>query len=228
MQLSTAEKEGKVYFLIRNVEDKYLPVLRNCYYLTDDEGFFKVYPAEYPNISAIRENFVRNGREMFDQLGYFTDVPWESGLLQFIARVRDSGIRWWLTGSCAVCLRGIDLNPHDVDIMVDSADIPRLMDIFAGDIFEPIVDTQGWVTKHFGVLYLSCRVDIASDPDGRLDNPDPADCGPYARDHLESIVWKGNEVLIPPLELSIAVNRRRERWDRVKLMEEHALTAQSQ
>lgn len=221
MQLSTAELDGKVYFLIREVEHRFIPVLQMCYYQPDDKGFYKAYPADYPNIELIRENFVRNGIEMFHQLGYFKPIPWQLGLKEFIRRVQGSGISWWLTGSCAVCLRGIALKPHDVDIMVDSRDIPKIMELFRDDIFEPIVDTQGWVTKEFGVLYLGCRVDIASDPAACLDDPLPVDCGPYAKAHLERIIWEGYSVLVPPLELSLAVNKKRERWDRVKLIEEH-------
>lgn len=219
MKLCTEEREGKIYFLIREVEPKFLPVLQMCYYQPDEDGFFKAYPADYPNVELIRENFVRNGIEMFQQLGYFKPVLWEQGLQEFIRRVQGSGISWWLTGSCAVCLRGIGLNPHDVDIMVESRDIPKIIELFREDIFEPIVDTQGWVTKDFGVLFLSCRVDIASDPAPCLDDPQPVDCGPYAKTHLERVMWKGFEVWVPPLALSIAVNKKRERWDRVALME---------
>lgn len=219
MKLSTAEKDGQVYFRIDNCEPKYLPVLKMCYYQEDDKGFYKVYPADYPHIDIIRKNFLNYGEIMFNQLGYFSPVPWEAGLLAFADRLAGTGINWWLTGSCAVCLRGIGLNPHDVDIMVNSSDIPALMKIFRNDIFEPIVNTQGWVTKDFGVLFLHCRIDIASDPASSLDQPEPVDCGPYAKEHLETISWNGHQISIPPLSLSIAVNKRRERWDRVKLME---------
>ncbi len=221
MYLSTEEKDGMVYFRIGDFDPRYLHVFRMCYYLEFDEWFFKAYPADYPHIDIIRQNFVEHGEAMFNQLGYFTNVPWEEGLLAFANRVAGKGIDWWLTGSCAVCLRGIKLNPHDVDIMVNSSDIPKIMEIFRDDIFEPIANTQGWVTKDFGVLFLACRIDIASDPADCLDEPEPVDCGQYAKAHLETIPWQGHKIKVPPLSLSIAVNKKRERWDRVKLMEEY-------
>lgn len=219
MLLSTYEQDTKVYFRIDSIDPKYISVLQNCYYQVDDRGFHKVFPIDYPNIGIIRENFQKHGKTMFDQLGYFSDVPWERGLKAFIDRIKDTDIDWWLTGSCAACVRGIMLQPHDVDIMIDSKDVPAIMNIFADVFFEPLLNTQGWVTRDFGVLFMDCRIDIASDPAERLDIPEPVDCGPFAKAHLETVIWKGNKIRIPPIALSIAVNKKRNRWDRVKLME---------
>jgi hypothetical protein len=227
MNLTAEEEDGLVYFRICTFNPKYIPVFKMCYYLEDDRGFYKTYPADYPFIGLIRQNFVQNGEAMFDQLGYYSAIPWEEGLSAFANRIAGKGISWWLTGSCAPCLRGILINPHDVDIMVNSSDIPAIIEIFKEDIFEPIVDTQGWVTKHFGVLFMNCRIDIASDPASFVDEPEPVDFGQYAKAHLESIDWQGHQILVPPLHLSIAVNKKRERWDRVMLMQEFQAKTQS-
>ena len=160
---------------------------------------------------------------MFDQVGYFKTTPWEKALFDFADSLRNTGINWWLTGSCAVCLRGILLKPHDIDIMVNSSDVQKISDLFSDFIFEPIRDTSGWVTKDFGVLFTTARIDIASDPVASLDDPVPVDCGPYARDHLEKVEWKGITIKVPPLQLSLNANRRRGRMDRVKAIEEYLL-----
>lgn len=86
--------------------------------------------------------------------------------------------------------------------------------------FAPVVDTNGWLTRDFGVIFLHARIDIASDPQDILDIPEPVDCGPYARQNLETIQWNEYEIKVPPLELQLNVNKRRERTDRVKLIEE--------
>lgn len=112
------------------------------------------------------------------------------------------------------------MNPHDVDIMIDSRSIDEITEVFSDCLIEPIVDTNGWLTKDFGVIFLHARIDIASDPQGILDIPEPVDCGPYTRQNLEIINWNGYEIKIPPLELQLNVNRRRERMDRVKLIED--------
>jgi hypothetical protein len=82
------------------------------------------------------------------------------------------------------------------------------------DLFEPIVDTRGWLTKHFGVLFLGARVDIASDPVAAWDDPDPVDCGPTARRNLETVEWEGERIAVPPVQYLINANTRRRRLDR--------------
>lgn len=220
MKLTTEIVKEKVFFRIQEYDPKYEPVLKMCYYQKDETGYYKSYPSNYPDMETIRKNFEMYGLSMFDQLGYFKPVPWEQGLLAFMERMQGSGINWWLTGSGAVCARGIPLNPHDLDIMVDSKDVPKIIELFSDVLFEPIMDTHGWVTKDFGVLFLHCRIDIASDPAAFVDDPEPVDFGPYAKGHLETIEWHGRSLQIPPLSLSIAVNRKRERWERVKIIED--------
>ncbi|QVK19531.1 hypothetical protein KHQ81_02700 [Mycoplasmatota bacterium] len=155
---------------------------------------------------------------MFNQVGYFEEIPWEKALLAFSERMNKYHIDWWLTGSCAACIRGIPLKPHDVDIMVDSKDVVKLNHLFTNWMIEPFIDTGGWVTKDFGVLFKYARIDIASDPSPSLDQPEPVDCGPYAKDHLETVQFKGYQIKVPPLQLLINANKRRNRLDRVKLL----------
>lgn len=162
-----------------------------------------------------------HAQEMFDQLGYFVPVPWEEGLFEFAKELEEKSIHWWLTGSCAVCIRGISLQPHDVDIMVDSSDVDEISDIFSDYLIEPIVDTNGWLTKDFGVIFRHARIDIASDPQAILDDPDPIDCGPFAKANLEELNWKGLTIRVPPLQLSLNINKNRGRSDRVEKITEY-------
>ena len=71
------------------------------------------------------------------------------------------------------------------------------------------------------MLFDACRIDIASDPQACLDDPEPVDCGPYALANLQTIKWEGFRVRIPPIELQLNANRRRERYDRVRQIEAH-------
>lgn len=210
-----------IRFRIHSFDPKYEDVLKMCYYQPVDDGYAKIYPRSAKYIDKMMDRYQTYAKAMFDQLGYFAEIPWQDGLEAFCARVAPTGIPWWLTGSCAACIRGVALNPHDIDIMVDSADVPRLTERFQDWLIEPILDTQGWVTKDFGVIFNHCRIDIASDPSAMLDTPEPADCGPYAKAHLETVTWRGYAIRIPPLDLQIGVNRRRGRMDRVAKMEAH-------
>jgi len=218
MLLECIEQEDKVILKISNYDTKFIPIFKSCFYQEGDGFYFKTFSSPVKHLDKIRRNFIKHGPEMFSQSGYFQPVPWEDALLSFIHRVEGKGITWWLTGSCASCIRGIPLRPHDIDIMLDSSDFPKLESLFAEEIIEPFQDTDGWVTKEFGVLFLKSRIDIATDPSPVLDNPQPVDCGPYAREHLETVEWRGHSIKVPPLELQLYVNKLRNRHDRVELI----------
>lgn len=158
---------------------------------------------------------------MFLQMGHLKEVKWEKALLSFINKVKDYDIEWWLTGSCALAVRGISTMPHDVDIMLNSKDIDKIKNIFSDFIVEPIISSKGWVVDYFGVLFLNTRIDLAFDPQEFVDNPEPSDFGIYAMNNTEMVQWKGNIIKVPPLELQLQVNKRRKRYDRVKTIEDY-------
>ncbi|WP_207655721.1 nucleotidyltransferase domain-containing protein [Vallitalea okinawensis] len=221
MKITFEDSGNYTVFRISDFDVKYEKILEMCFYEKDEDSYKKLFLKDTPNMNRIKDNYKSNAEKMFSQVGYFTPIPWEKALLEFAKKVDEKGIDWWLTGSCAACIRGIPLNPHDVDIMIDSKDANKIGELFVNYIVEPIIDTNGWLTKDFGVLFLHARIDIASDPQACLDDPEPVDCGPYAKEHLEVITWNGYEIKVPPLSLQLYVNKLRGRNDRVKLIENY-------
>jgi len=208
-----------VIYRLKDYEPLYEEVFRMCFYDKDEAGYYKKFPLSYRYTHKVIRCFEKNAHEMFDQLLYRVAVPWEEALESFCRRVKDSGISWWLTGSCAAAVRGIELNPHDVDIMIDSRDCALIEDTFADELIEPLRDTSEWVVKDFGVIFLKARIDIASDPSPKIDLPEPGDCGPTALARLEEVNWCGYQIKVPPLDLQINVNRKRGRLKRAEAIE---------
>jgi len=219
MKIGFEEEGDFVIYRVADFDPKHEPMLQACYYQHDDRGYFKKYPRTTPHIAHMMANFGRCAELMFDQLGYFAEAPWQDALHNFCMHMQDSGIEWWLTGSCAACVRGIAFSPHDIDIMFNAKDAAALTEHVRDFLIEPILDTGGWVTKDFGVMFTNMRIDLASDPSPMLDEPEPVDCGPYALAHLETLVWDGFTLRVPPVALLRNANRRRERWDRVALID---------
>jgi len=218
------EKHGKdILFKVSEFEPEYERVFEMCFYKKEGNSYVKSFSKSIKNIDKIMDYYFKNAEKMFNQLGYFSQIPWEKALLEFVKRLDGKNMDWWLTGSCATCIRGIDFNPHDVDIMINSKDIPQIEDLFSDRIIEPIIDSAGWVTKDFGVLFLHARIDIASDPVESLDNPQPVDCGPFANNNLEEVVWNGFKIKVPPLNLQLYTNKIRKRYERAKKIEEFLL-----
>lgn len=228
MKVAFDEKDGTVRYLVSDFEDKYERLLETSFYEKTNEGYAKRYPAKSKYLDRMMRRYSEFAHLMFDQLCYFAAVPWEKGLDEFCALLAGSGVDWWLTGSCAACVRGVPLRPRDIDVIVDSSDVPALTELLKDALIEPIADTNGWLTKDFGAVFLHCRIKIASDPSPALDSPEPADCGPHARSLLETVHWRGHAIKVPPLELQIGVNRARGRVDRVELMERFLSGARAQ
>lgn len=223
MKILFEEQGDLIIYKVTDFEKKYEPLLQMCFYENVGDGYIKKYPRGAKYIEKMKGRYFSYAQEMFDQLGYFSKVKWEVGLEKFCKIVNGKDIDWWLTGSCATCIRGIDLNPHDVDIMIDSKDKAELTELFQDYLIEPIIDTGGWLTKDFGVIFMETRIDIASDPNPILDKPEPIDCGPYAKEHLETVSWRGYDIKIPPLKLQLTANKKRGRFDRVKKIEDYLI-----
>lgn len=220
MIITFEETGADVLYKVSDFDSKYEPILKMCFYEAKDDFYFKRYPVNSKYINKMMKRYAEKANLMFDQLGYFADIPWESGLLKFCEKTKNSNIKWWLTGSCAACIRGIEINPHDIDIMINSQDVEEITELFQDYLIEPVTDTKGWLTRDFGVMFMDVRIDIASDPSPRLDETEPSDCGVFAMNNLETLNWKGYEIKVPPLYLQINVNKKRGRLDRVKKMEE--------
>lgn len=209
--------------MISDFPSEYKAVFENSFYSLEGGSYIKRFPKDTPNITRIMTNFEKYAEEMFSQMGYFSKARWEEALLDFVNKLDGTDIDWWLTGSCATCLRGIAIEPHDIDIMLHSEDIYKINEIFADYIVEPIMISKGFVVANFGVMFINARVDLAFDPESFVDNPDPVDFGPYAMQNLEEIIWNGHKIKIPLLELQLNVNKRRGRYDRVKAIEDFLL-----
>lgn len=140
--------------------------------------------------------------------------------LDWVCRAhRDAGVRWWLCGSGALYVRGLNVVPHDLDVMVDKTEIPRVRDVVAGRIVEPFHHVTGWVVKGFGVVSHDFRIDYAFEPEAWVDGQGAVDFGPKAGEHLEEIEWKGHLLLAPPLPYHLPSNRARQRWKVVEQIE---------
>lgn len=222
MRFTFEENNDYIVFKVNDFKSKYESVLENSYYTLNNDTYIKKYDKSWintTNIDSIKANYLNNAEEMFMQMNYEKPTPWEDVLMSFIRKVRGKDIDWWLTGSCALCVRGINVNPHDIDIMLHGKDINKIMEIFEDDMIEPLCNSEGWVTKHFAVLFLKARIDLAFDPQECLDISEPSDSGPFAMENLKKVYWRGETISVPPLYLQLNNNKSRGRLDRVKSIE---------
>jgi len=158
---------------------------------------------------------------MIDQFIGTEAMPWEDTLSETIEILKAYDIAWWLAGSGACAARGIDMAPHDIDIMTYLEEVPKIQKAFEAYTVEPFHFVSDWITKGFGVVFLGGRVDVAFEPADDADQYGKLDYGVYASEHLEEIAWHDHRIQVPPVELHLPGNESRNRHDRIKLINDY-------
>lgn len=218
------DKEDLVYRVIDStgVTEE---ALYSMYYSKVCEYFEKRLPLtsimfkqDYSDMEVRYNSFVQK-----EILREFKTDCFEKALLKICEEHKNRGINWWLAGSAALYARGIDITPHDIDIMTYLNERSKISEFVSPFIVEPFHNVVSWVVKGFGVIDLGVRVDYAFEPESYVDNDGHVDFGPYAESHLEKIVWKGYEIMVPPVELHLKSNIQRQRKDVVKKIQDYLL-----
>ncbi len=74
--------------------------------------------------------------------------------------------------------------------------------------FADAVDDD-WIARWFCRAFLDGRVECVAGIPEWVDTPEPSDFGPTAWSRRERLEWCGIDVAVPPLDLHLAVARRR-------------------
>jgi hypothetical protein len=170
-----------------------------------------------PGVSAYYERFASSIEQMVLQSARLVPVPWEDALLEFLRRVEGSSLRWWLYGTAALAVRGLDVEPGDVDVNVDDAALAGR--IFDDVLVTPVQELQGWAARYVGRAFDGAIVEWLSEPYAENDDPArPYEQGPFVADRLETVEWRGQLVHVPPLAAQLRTCERRRLDDRARLI----------
>jgi len=202
-------------FVIADVEPRFQDAVHSLFYQPVAAGFAKTYPGDTPNLDRIFRNFERYAAEMVLQAARLHPVEWKKSLLAFLDIIKDAQIDWWLTGSAALAVRGIDVAPGDIDL-VDEAGAFKLAELLPDYLVEPLQPSRGWICDWFGRAFLHARLEWVGAVNASADSPEEGDFGPAAAKRLETVTWQGKAIRVPPLELQLAVSRRRGLTERVE------------
>jgi hypothetical protein len=159
-------------------------------------------------------NFARHLEEMLLQSARRSPVPWRQALEAFLKRVEGSRLRWFLYGSGALAVRGIDVGPGDLDFRVDDARLAGTL--FEDLLVEPVTAMTGWIADSGGRAFAGCLFEWIAGVPADADQPEPHEQGPAAAARVEYVRWHGHDVPVAPLDLQLAVNQRRGLTSRVQ------------
>jgi hypothetical protein len=180
------------------------------------DAFVRTFPERARWFDEAWPNFERHVETMLSQTASGV-APWDDALIAFLERV--DGVDWWLAGSGALAVRGVDVSPRDLDVITDARGAQRLGELLVDALVEPVFATDGWVARWWGRAFLGARVEWVAEVAPSVDDPNPADFGPVAAANLERVRWRGHELLVPPLELQLAVCERRGLTERVEAIQ---------
>ena len=173
--------------------------------------------ADDPALERIYARFRACADSMLDQAARRRSVPWESALE--LATDRAAGLDWWLTGSAAAAVRGADVAPRDVDLVLSLESALVFADRFAAELVEPLARSGDWIADVFGRAFAGARVEWIGGFRAELDEHGRNEFGPATAARLEEIPWRGRKLRVPPLDVQIAVAEQRALSERVAALE---------
>lgn len=201
------ETESALILCVENAEKKYKDTIRAAYFQEIDNVFIKTFPKDANGKELVEKNFPVLGESMFKN-----ESDWKEALLVFAEKCSCSQVAWYITGSVSEALIGVNINPHDIDIVVHTKDFYRLKNLFSDFVVEPFSDLKDtWVVRFFSRLCINgVMIDIASDENRNFENHE-----------YSSVTWNGYEIFIEPLHIRYQIELSRNRTDRIKAIEEY-------
>jgi hypothetical protein len=183
------------------------------------EGFACRFPAGTRYLEQAYRNFERHAPTLIRRCLGLVTLPWSEALLAALQVLDSQPIDWYLVGSAALAVRGVGAVPGDIDLVTDFPGARLLEELLSEHLMQPLTPAPGWVAGWFARAFVSAQVEWVAEVNETADEPHPTDFGPEAARRLETVAWRGFEVRVPPLDLSLDVSRRRGLTDRVEQIE---------
>lgn len=220
MKCFIKETEQDFLFCVGDLTQEEQSFFEGELFENNGEYYSKKFSKKIRNIETTAKNFEKNGCEMYEY--YLTKDKKGSieKLLEITEVLNKNKINWFLSGSMAAKVYGVDINPNDINLVVDMKDMEKIQDLFKEKIIIPVERCEDWIAKGYGIMFDEIPVDFVFEVSEDLDEPEPIDCGPYAWKHLNILKINENNIPVPELELLYNINKRRNREKRANLIKE--------
>ena len=137
---------------------------------------------------------------------------WETAFECFCKMAKENKIDFYLIGSITAAIRGVNIIPNDIDIIVDICDFWRARDLFEAFIIEPFSEySKNDVVRFFGKISINnIVIDISAKPKNI-----------YGCHTIEMLCWNGYILKSQTLELLLKVYKKNNRLEYVKAIEDY-------
>jgi len=208
------DTELEFVLCVENADITLEDAIQHAWFKKTDKGFAKTYPnIEGNGVSKedkelVSKNFAHLGQSMFEGM---LNCNWKNALLLFAQKCKENGIEYYIFGSVSDAVHGVNINPHDIDIVIHTRDFYKLKSIFPDSIVEPFVDNkETWLVRYFGRLcFAGVLFDIVADEKMNLENH-----------QYDKVLWNSYDLYAESLQVRYQLELKRNREDRIKAIEE--------
>lgn len=198
-------------YYAEEVDEQYWEYFKSALWWQIGNNFIKQYD-NVKDFNCCAENFTKYGETSIKQQLRIVPTYWEKALDSFISEIKKLDVNWYVHGSTALALWGIDVTPKDVNIIVANySDFDKVRDHFYKVAIRPIERCENWVMSGLGELFMEATIGIS------FHNKE---LEPYDMSKLGKIVHNGEEIYVSSLEMLKQDNEYFNRPERVRLIEE--------
>ena len=215
MQLSVKQMyDWNCYaFVAEDVDEKYWEYFRSGLWWQLGSSFIKSYD-NVQDFAYCAENFAKYGEVSIKQQLKLLPTPWETALELFIAEVNKLGVDWYIHGSVAMALWGIDVVPKDINVIfANYSDFDKVRAHLCKLAIGPIERCDNWVMSGLGQLFMEATIGIA------FHN---RELEPFDMSRLGKVEYRGMPVHLSTLEMLRQDNEGYDRPEMVRLIEKRS------
>src|SRR5262245_40645213 len=114
MRLIQRPVDDQIHFIIVDAPAKYHDAIRGLAFSEHGDGFFKTFPKQTPYLDSAFARYAEHLETIIKQTAQEIPVPWEKAFENFLYRIYSIEADWWVTGSLALALRGLPVQPGDI------------------------------------------------------------------------------------------------------------------
>ncbi|MDD4797691.1 MAG: helix-turn-helix domain-containing protein [Eubacteriales bacterium] len=198
-------------YFAEDVQEQYWDYFTGELWWQLGDGFIKQFD-NVKDFEYCAKNFTQYGQTAISQQLKLQPAPWQKALDLFIDEINKLDVRWYVHGSTAMALWGLDVSPRDVNIILPNAsDFDTVRNHFYKMAIKPIQRCDNWLMSALGDIFLEAVVTLA------FHNKE---LEPYDMGRLAKVAHRGGEVYVSSLEMLRQDNCNLNRPERVRLIQE--------
>lgn len=211
MKFEASIVDGRRFVVIRDVPPEYSFVVEHTFEPSDG-GYRWEYLGDPRDFEQVVANWQRDGAKHIELSAGIRSGDWAAALEAVITRLAGKGVWWFLLGTAALAVRGIRVQPKGVDIGTDRDGAKTIARIFVDRTLMPVTETEEWpIARIYGRLYWHSVVQVIAESPPSVEEHGPRPWGPQGISRLESVTWRGHDILVTPLDLQLEDEKQRDR-----------------